>query len=153
MVLVKILLVGGRSIADSDLAFYHAVIPYATRIALPPEDVDTWMNDEVLRTVVAKTASYWSKIGVEAPHWSVLTTDKFVPSQLAANHSEFYNSGALDSGLIRDLLNRAGRSRGEFLCALEFGCGVGRATAHLAQAFEKVIAVDISSAHLEASLI
>jgi hypothetical protein len=77
MVLVKILLVGGRSIADSDLAFYHAVIPYATRIALPPEDVDTWMNDEVLRTVVAKTASYWSKIGVEAPHWSVLTTDKF----------------------------------------------------------------------------
>jgi SAM-dependent methyltransferase len=115
---------------------------------LPPEDVDTSMDDEMLRTVVAKTAAYWSKIGIEAPHWSILSTDKFVPSQIEANRIEFYASGALDCGLIRDLLNRAGRSRDEFPCALEFGCGVGRATAHLASAFVKVIAVDISPAHL-----
>lgn len=113
---------------------------------LPPEDVDTSMDDEMLRTIVAKTAAYWSKIGIEAPHWSILSTDKFVPGQIEANRTEFYASGALDSGLIRDLLNRAGRSRDEFPCVLEFGCGIG--TAHLASAFVKVIAVDISQPHL-----
>ncbi len=116
---------------------------------LPPEEVDTSMDEETFRTVVAKTASYWSKIGVDAPHWSVLSYNKFVPSQFDTNRMEFYGSGTLDNVLIRDLLHRAGRSRDEFRCVLEFGCGVGRATAHLAPAFEKVIAVDISTAHLD----
>ncbi len=43
------------------------------------------IDDEMLRTVVAKAAAYWSKIGIEAPHWSILSTDKFVPSQIEAN--------------------------------------------------------------------
>ena len=115
---------------------------------LPPEVVDTSMSKETLRTVVAKTASYWSKIGIEAPHWSVLSQKKYIPSQFDANREEFWESGALDSALICDLLNRAGRSRDDFPCILEFGCGVGRSTAHLARAFKRVIAIDISPTHL-----
>ena len=54
-----------------------------------------------------------------------------------------------DLNLVRDLLRRAGRSSDDFQCVLEFGCGVGRATAPLALAFRRVIALDISPPHIE----
>ena len=43
----------------------------------PPADIDTVMDLATLQAVVSKTASYWSKIGTDAPHWSVLSLDKF----------------------------------------------------------------------------
>jgi 2-polyprenyl-3-methyl-5-hydroxy-6-metoxy-1,4-benzoquinol methylase len=114
-----------------------------------PSDVDTVMDQRTLESVVRKTASYWSKIGSVAPHWSVLSQDKYAPDKLSENLSEFYGSGVGDLYLVRDLLRRMSRSSDGFECILEFGCGVGRATAPLASAFRQVIALDISAPHIE----
>ncbi|WP_368517916.1 class I SAM-dependent methyltransferase [Rhizobium sp.] len=115
----------------------------------PPSDIEIIMDDPTLKQVVSKTASYWSEIGTQAPHWSVLSLDKYAPDLLEQNLAEFYESGVGDLYLVRDLLRRMNRSPNDFNTILEFGCGVGRATAALATAFKHVIALDISAPHIE----
>jgi SAM-dependent methyltransferase len=112
-------------------------------------EIETKMDKKTLENVVRKTASYWSKIGVNAPHWSVLTYEQYTPENIAKNVEEFYNSGIGDLYLVRDLLQRMDRDPNDFRCILEFGCGVGRATAALASGFDKVIALDISLPHIK----
>jgi SAM-dependent methyltransferase len=115
----------------------------------PPQDIETETDAATLKAIVAKTAAYWSEIGKKAPHWSVITSDQFKPSNLVENEGSFFESGAGDRDLILALLRRIGRSAPEFRRCVEYGCGVGRVTAHLAAAFDEVMALDISPSHLE----
>jgi SAM-dependent methyltransferase len=117
----------------------------------PPEDIETAADAGTLARIVEKTGDYWSAIGETAPHWSVITDDRYRPENLSANETAFYQSGAGDRDLAVALLRRIGRDPLEFRCCVEFGCGVGRATIPLSKTFAKMIAVDISRSHLAAA--
>jgi SAM-dependent methyltransferase len=90
----------------------------------------------------------WKRLGEEKPHWSVLSADRFKPENIGANDSEFYRSGAMDLDLILNILENNGREISSIGAIVEYGCGVGRVTPHLATRFQRVIAIDISASHL-----
>lgn len=117
-------------------------------ITAPPQAIETRADPTALRAMIAKTAAAWEAVGEAAPYHSVLTTDEYIPERFAANEISFFESGKEDLDLILALLHRIGRPPDGFRCCLEFGCGVGRVTAHLAATFSSVLALDISRPHL-----
>ncbi len=124
-------------------------LPPTLPLNAPPLLVETRTDAATLAAVVARTASYWERIGVEAPHWSVLTAAEFKPDQITENEAQFYATGQNDLDLLLGLLRRIGRHPTEFNCVTEFGCGVGRFTGPLADTFPLVKALDISRPHLD----
>jgi SAM-dependent methyltransferase len=114
----------------------------------PPLPIE-WKTDA---STEAKLVSYvqetWTKLGEEEPHWSVLSSDQFKSSKIQDHQNEFYRSGVDEAGRIHSILSRCGLSDQAHGRLLEFGCGVGRVTPYLAERFDEVIAVDISTSHL-----
>jgi SAM-dependent methyltransferase len=120
----------------------------AMPLAPAPIPVESEATPEQLAAMLERTGGYWERIGGQAPHWSVLTQERFKPSHIEANHEEFYATGENDRALVRDLLARHGLSPSGLPRLVEFGCGVGRATLALAQDFAEVTGCDISPGHL-----
>ncbi|MCR0985229.1 class I SAM-dependent methyltransferase [Roseomonas populi] len=120
-------------------------LPYV----VPPLKVEDRASPEVLRRLMEKTAAYWTAIGVQAPHWSVLTSEIYRPERIEGTKEHFYNTGRDDLNLIRACLRRARVPLDSVGTVLEYGCGVGRVTLHLARKFPRVIACDISRPHLD----
>lgn len=116
---------------------------------LPPLPVQ-WQagahDEAVLLDHVART---WTALGQERPHWSVLSSDSFLPEHIAENERAFYASGAGDVQRILSALARHGLSPSALPRVVEYGCGVGRVTPHLAARFAEVTAIDISTSHME----
>jgi SAM-dependent methyltransferase len=115
----------------------------------PPQEGDIDAAGPVLRTLLEHTGRYWERIGQTAPHWSVLTEDRFTPERLEQNRAAFFASGEWDAQVLDATLARIGRAAGEFENCVEYGCGVGRATVALAARFRLLTALDISRPHLE----
>ena len=115
----------------------------------PAEDVQTAADEDELRAMVAKTGEYWASVGRTAPHWSVLTEEKYAPESLSENEDAFFDSGAADRDLLLCLLRRIGRAPADFRRCVEYGCGVGRDTLPLAATFREVVGLDISQPHLD----
>ncbi len=114
----------------------------------PPIQVETVAEPEQLARMLARIGGYWRKIGEEAPHWSVLTQDRFRPEQIGQNKGKFYDSGANAADRILAVLGRLGIAPSQVPRCVEFGCGVGRVTIHLPGIFRRVTACDISASHL-----
>jgi SAM-dependent methyltransferase len=91
----------------------------------------------------------WEKLGKEDPYYGVLTDDKFRRENLNdALKDEFLETGRLH---IERVIAMTLRYFGPMIArgrALDFGCGVGRLVIPLAQLFEHVTAVDVSTAML-----
>jgi len=117
-------------------------------LAPAPIEVESEATEDELAAMLARTGAYWARIGGEAPHWSVLTQDRFRPGRIAGNEAAFHATGEVDRALVRDLLARHGLEPAGLPRLMEFGCGVGRATLALARDFAGVTACDISPAHL-----
>jgi SAM-dependent methyltransferase len=117
-------------------------------IAPSPLEVDVAADDAQRVAMLDRTGRYWARIGGEAPHWSVLTQDRYRPERIAETRGTFYETGRLDRELVRDMLARHGMRPADLPRLVEFGCGVGRATLALAQDFAEVIGCDISPTHL-----
>lgn len=137
-----------------DSAEFRASLPADTRpavvpLAAPPLEIETEADPERFARLLDATGRYWSRIGEEAPHWSVLTNDAYRPERIAETEAQFYATGASDVNLIRAVMRRCGLPPRRIRTVCEFGCGAGRATWHLARAFPEVIALDISRAHLD----
>jgi hypothetical protein len=115
----------------------------------PPEAIEIECSEAGIKDMISRTGQYWSEIGKSAPHYSVVTDDKFTPTQFSENEGAFWESGENDRDNILALLRRIGRSASEFRCCVEYGCGVGRMTVPLSATFPKVIALDVSPSHLE----
>jgi SAM-dependent methyltransferase len=151
-------LAGGRSVAQLRRRFmtsreFLARNPDAAdlrglAIDLPPIPVEVQAAPEILGRMLARTGAYWQAIGRAAPHWSVLTQDRFRPDSIADSIDAFYASGSRDAELVEAALARHGLSAAALPTCLDFGCGVGRATLALAPLFRRVIGCDISPAHL-----
>jgi trans-aconitate methyltransferase len=131
-------------------AEFHDKNVYPKRVPLtaPPRPVETVADAAALRAILAKLALVWEEAGKQAPHFSVASYDKFRPERLAETEPEFFESGKDDRDLVLGVLRRIGRPPESFRCCLEYGCGIGRVTAHLATCFAEMIAVDISPPHL-----
>jgi SAM-dependent methyltransferase len=88
-------------------------------------------------------------LGREDPYYGVLTDDKFRRENLNDDlKDEFLETGRVHIKRVMAMTLRhfgpaVGRGR-----ALDFGCGVGRLVIPLAQLFERVTAVDVSTAML-----
>lgn len=121
-----------------------AVVP----LAAPPLEIETEADPERFARLLDATGQYWSRIGEEAPHWSVLTNEAYKPERIGETEAQFYATGANDVNLIRAVMRRCGLVPRRIRTVCEFGCGTGRATSHLARVFPEVVGLDISRAHL-----
>lgn len=121
--------------------------------ALPPLDagpnrVETAATPAQLAQMVRHLAQYWTQAGQDVAHWSVLTEERFLPQNIAANLQAFYDGGDWDARVLDATLARIGRKADEFGHCVDYGCGVGRITLHLARRFAAVTGLDISQPHL-----
>lgn len=96
----------------------------------------------------AKVSAQWHHLGETEPHWSVLTNESYFQDNFQMNRGAFYESGEAEIRAFASTLARVGVDCADMKRCLELGCGVGRVTVPLAKCFERVEAVDISSAHL-----
>jgi SAM-dependent methyltransferase len=123
--------------------------PVPLALAMPPIDVEWDGGTADTDALLAHVQATWMRLGIERPHWSVLSSEQFMPEQIAAHEAAFFASGAADA---EELVATIRRNRIDTQCLrrlLEFGCGVGRVTPHLAKAFPRVTACDVSANHLE----
>jgi SAM-dependent methyltransferase len=113
-----------------------------------PMQVEWEVSDAILEQLMARIAKTWSDLGNSKPHWSVLTGNEYLPENITRTEEQFFASGQVDSDWLVATLERAGRRACDFPTLLEYGCGLGRVSNHLARAFERVLARDISDPHL-----
>lgn len=117
-------------------------------ILLEPNPVETALDPALRDRLWARVAESWAALGRSAPHWSVLTHERFRPEALDENREEFALSGRVEGMLVDAALARFPDLEPAGLHCLEIGCGVGRATRALAARFATVEGVDISAEHL-----
>lgn len=111
--------------------------------------IETVTDMTTLQALSARTAASWEAVGKTAPHESVLAYDDYKPDRFPKNEAAFFETGKGDLAMLLAILNRIGRPVKDFSRCVEFGCGVGRVTPHLAAAFPTIVALDISRPHLE----
>ena len=123
-------------------------------LARPPLDgpamrVDWAVPPDRLRTLRDRVRNSWAELGRTTPHYSVLTDDEFLPENINEKSIEkFYESGVVETRMIKSILNRHGFVDAERKVCVEFGCGLGRVTLPLASLFERVYGYDVSASHL-----
>jgi SAM-dependent methyltransferase len=122
--------------------------PRPLALTLPPIEVEWDGATAGVEALLAHVRRVWTRLGNEKPHWSVLSSAQFTPERIAAHESEFFASGGVDAAELVATIKRNGIAMERLTRVFEFGCGVGRVTPHLAKAFPKVVACDVSSSHL-----
>jgi SAM-dependent methyltransferase len=115
----------------------------------PAMPIDDELSQADLDRLFEHVQNTWQYLGETEPYYSVLTADRFERSRIDASIGEFHESGRRNVEMFQATLTRNGVDLGGFRSCLEFGCGVGRVTRWLADHFERVLAYDISRAHLE----
>ena len=114
----------------------------------PALDIDYDPPESDLQALFHHVQTTWQKLGEEAPHWSVISAERFRPENFEANKDVFFASGKRDTDRILNTLARNGIDRAKLKSCAEYGCGVGRVTQWLAGEFETVYGCDISRSHL-----
>jgi SAM-dependent methyltransferase len=122
--------------------------PPPVSLAAPALQVETEAPPALLARMLERTGTYWSAIGETEPHWSVLTEPRFRAERIAGNAEAFHETGRAEADIIRGVLDRAGIAPASLPRCVEFGCGTGRVTLHLAASFRHVTGCDISAPHL-----
>lgn len=124
--------------------------PPRFRVSLhaPQIDVDIEVSDFESSAILAHIEKEWRQLGMDKPHWSVLSSALFAPENIQGSEGDFFKTGADDVAWLITTLARNGIAHNTLLRVFEYGCGLGRVTVHLAQYFDQVSACDISSSHL-----
>jgi methylase of polypeptide subunit release factors len=119
-----------------------------TNICRTEKCIEVEVSENHLQEIFNRIAKQWSALGESDAHWSVITNEKFRHARFSEHEDEFFQSGRHTASLIDLFAERNGveLDKGHLV---EIGCGTGRITTALAESFEKVTAVDISSDHLE----
>lgn len=102
---------------------------------------------DVLTMLFERVQGQWKSIGEREPYASVLADEKYLMSNIVENLAEFRRSGVMGIQQLQQLAQKNGVDIHYGKC-LELGCGVGRLTAHLAQHFQEIMGVDISTGNL-----
>jgi SAM-dependent methyltransferase len=96
------------------------------------------------RTPPARSDKHWKIFGKSNPYFGVLSDNKFKSDALTDEVlAEFFETGRLET---TETLRRYQAIFGAFNpgSCLDFGCGVGRNSIHLADQFQTVTGVDVS---------
>lgn len=115
----------------------------------PPMDIE--FQDLHIENLFTHIQKVWNVLGETEPHWSVLSSNDFKQESIVHNKKRFYDSGSADVDILRYALCRNNLSLDNYSTCLEYGCGLGRVTYHLAKIFDSVYGCDISSSHLESA--
>ena len=140
----------GKAFAGSpEFARRHGINTHALApLDALPDEVQLDAAPAELTRMMAHLAAYWTGIGESAPHWSVLTEERFLPENIGAHLAAFYEGGAWEARILDATLARIGRRPDEFRHCVDYGCGVGRLAVHFARRFPQVTGLDISAPHL-----
>ena len=114
----------------------------------PPMSIEDTCAEADLERLFEHVQSIWQELGRIEPHWSVVISEQFRQSNIDAHKDAFYQTGAQHVTQLFAALERNRVDQDGFRICLDYGCGVGRITRHLAQHFEHVYAYDISASHL-----
>lgn len=111
-------------------------------------------NSKQLEMIFDMTRQTWSQLGNSQPYWSVLTDKRYLIENMGEKEMiDFYGSGESElASIIQTLIRNdiiKDKNDVKNLDITEVGCGVGRVTKHLAQAFHKVTAIDVSVGNME----
>jgi 2-polyprenyl-3-methyl-5-hydroxy-6-metoxy-1,4-benzoquinol methylase len=116
---------------------------------MPQIPVETQVSTEVLEQMFRRIQKQWEHLGGTEPYWSTVTQPQNQMAQFDQHREQFYASGSGACKTFLASLRRCGINPAQLNTCLEVGCGVGRVTGYLAEAFSKVIAADVSGQHLE----
>lgn len=125
-----------------------AAAPQLKPLTWPPIRVDTVVAPEQFRQMVERVERNFRHMGETEPHWSVLSTDKYLANNIETTEAEFFESGKMPVTQLKLTAARYGLDLASFDTCLELGCGLGRSTIWLAQEFRQVVGADISAPHL-----
>jgi SAM-dependent methyltransferase len=114
----------------------------------PPLEVEWLADAPTAATLLAHVQRTWTRLGIESPHWSVLSAEEFRPELVAKNEERFFASGGTDAAQLVAILTRHGVAPTTHPHVLEFGCGIGRVTPFLGRHFTRVTALDVSETHM-----
>ncbi|MEG4392893.1 class I SAM-dependent methyltransferase [Microcoleus sp. BROC3] len=115
----------------------------------PAMSIENVFDETLLQVLFKHIQDTWSYLGETEPHWSVVTSEQFLQSQINTTKELFYNSGQANVLQLFKTLERNGLDATAFKSCLEYGCGLGRVTRWLSEKFETVFGCDISKAHLQ----
>lgn len=114
-------------------------------------DIDTDLTAEQNRALFNAVKATWTDLGDVDPYWAVLSMEEFHGKDSAQAIERFYESGAGDIDFIEHTLARNNITIPSGSIVVEYGCGLGRVTSHLAKKFASVVGVDISKTMVEAA--
>ncbi len=110
--------------------------------------IDYEVSNEQLAACFTRIRREWTALGEAEPYWSVITDETLRQRNLNDKALDaFFASGSAVVSRLQNVLTRTGRVLPKKHC-LEFGCGTGRVTRHLARLFESVTAIDVSPGNL-----
>lgn len=137
-----------RLLASAEFRTRHgfAGSPALAQGAAPAIELDA--TEEQVARLLALGQRYWQRIGEAAPHYSALPDLVFRPENLSGSRRSLYATGREDRDILEGTLGRLGVPVGRIGRIVEFGCGVGRATLHLAALSPEVTGVDFAPAQL-----
>ena len=115
---------------------------------LPTLEIDTDATDEDAARCLAEIKKAWTHLGIERPHFSVLTERRFLPENISGSLEQFWKTGQLEADCLANIAQRHASGNPANQTCVEFGCGVGRVTIGLARQYARVHAYDISATHL-----
>jgi SAM-dependent methyltransferase len=132
---------------------FRARAPAVIKLVLggeePPRTIETSGDSTMLQRLFDHVNQSWHYLGETDPYWSVLTSPEYRGRPSEQDIARFFTSGVGDVNRLQATLARLGLALDGSGTCLEYGCGLGRVTRHLASLFGRTIGVDISSAHLE----
>jgi 2-polyprenyl-3-methyl-5-hydroxy-6-metoxy-1,4-benzoquinol methylase len=115
----------------------------------PPMLIEHAYSEFDLQLLLNHIQETWQYLGEKEPHWSVITSEQFLQSNIQNTKDMFYDTGKQEVVRLIRTLDRNGIDYSSYKSCLEYGCGLGRITRWLAERFETVFGYDISKSHLQ----
>jgi SAM-dependent methyltransferase len=117
---------------------------------LPANSIELGLSAELRERIWQHVRDIWSRLGREDPFFSVVTSEQYRLGKMSPEAMErFYDSGQIDLHRLEGTLSRHGRELPRDGVCVDYGCGLGRVTLWLARRCKRVIAIDVSEAHLQ----
>ena len=132
---------------------FRARAPAALKLIVggdePPRTIETGGDAILMRRLFDHVNRSWHHLGETDPYWSVLTSPQYRGKPSDEDIERFFASGAAEAKRVEAALARVGVTLNGRDTCIEYGCGLGRVTRHLAPHFAHMIGVDISAPHLK----